>query len=160
SHRRRLPRYRCRYQQYLACIARPTRMGRGTRRRLESRRSLASSLQLLGDAVFRPVLRSFWLLLLLAGCVTSSAPERWTTLPASERGAPFGTIAAEVSTRYTLNSYRIQYRNLATGEVGTLALAPQNSRMFPPIGDTGDPERYVKGKTIGRLFEVSPAGRR
>jgi hypothetical protein len=110
--------------------------------------------------VFRPVLRSFWLLLLLAGCVTSSAPERWTTLPASEKGALFGTITADVSTRYTLNSYRIQYRNLATGEVGTLALAPQNSRMFPPIGDTGDPERYVKGKTIGRLFEVSPAGRR
>jgi hypothetical protein len=43
--------------------------------------------------------------------------------------------------------------------VGALALAPQNSRMFPPIGDTRDPELYVKGKTIGRLFEVSlPAG--
>lgn len=110
--------------------------------------------------MIRFVLRSLLAgLLLLAGCVTATAPDRWATLPEAERGVLFGVISAEMSTIHALTRYEIQYRNLATGEVGTLALAPENRRMFPLMGDAGDPELYMAGKTVGRLFEVAlPAG--
>lgn len=110
--------------------------------------------------MIRVVLRSLCLgLLLLAGCVTSSAPDRWATLPDAQKGTMFGTITAEISTRHMLTRYELQYRNLATREVGALILTPENRRVLPFAGDTGDSELYERGKTIGRIFEVSlPAG--
>lgn len=122
--------------------------------------SISCGLQPLGEAVIRVVLRSLCLgLLLLAGCVTSKAPERWASLPDAQKGLMFGTITAEMSAFYTLTHYQLLYRNVSTGETGLLSLSPRNRRMPPGIGDEGDPELREPRKTIGRLFEVAlPAG--
>lgn len=92
-------------------------------------------------------------LLCLGGCMTTSGPSRWGSLPVDQSATLFGTITVEMSLpQYALTQYTLRYRNIDTGEEAAVGIS---TRL-----DAGEPDVNEANKTLGRLFDVKlPPGR-
>ena len=92
------------------------------------------------------------ILLSLGGCAGALGPERWKSLPEGQRAVIFGTISAYES-GIALSTSRLHFRNVETGETGSISAAPGNDV-------TGNPDIYIRNKEIGWVFELTvPPGR-
>lgn len=92
------------------------------------------------------------ILLALSGCAGAHGPERWKSLPEDQRAVIFGTISAYES-GIALSTSRLYFRNIDTGETGSISAEPGNDV-------TGNPDIYERNKEIGWVFELTvPPGR-
>jgi hypothetical protein len=89
---------------------------------------------------------------LLAACAVQQQPRRWNELPADATGTFFGTLTLDTRGRHIENLY-LGYRNLDTGESGTVRLARGIFGVTVQAGPQAPPE-INQNDQLGRLFVV------
>jgi hypothetical protein len=94
------------------------------------------------------------LILLLPACAVTDIPTRWAQVPKDQNAVVFGTVTAELGGPGPLSRYLIRFRSLETKEVAHLSVDPGMA-----IVAGGDPELYVRQRSMGQFFEITiPAG--